>query len=279
MEIHVFTVLPQVLEPALAAGLLGKAQEGGVVDVVVHDLREHTTDRHRSVDDAPFGGGPGMVLTPEPIFRAVEAVAPPRPLFLLGPGGRRFDQALAADLAGSPGFSLLCGRYEGIDERVREHLADDELSIGDYVLAGGEAAAFVVVEAVTRLVPGVMGNVASADDESFSSGLLEYPHYTRPGDFRGWTVPEVLRSGDHPRVARWRRAQALRRTLDRRPDLIAARRGLGPDEQRLLDEFGLGDEGPVSPPSEGRSGPVSPTPSGVAYPGSAPFPPQEPIAP
>lgn len=281
MEIHVFTVLPQVLEPALAAGLLGRAQEGGVVNVVVHDLREHATDRHRSVDDAPFGGGPGMVLTPDPIFRAVDAVQPPRPLFLLGPGGRRFDQALAADLAAGPGFSLLCGRYEGIDERVCEHLADDELSIGDYVLAGGEAAAFVVVEAVTRLVPGVMGNVASADDESFSSGLLEYPHYTRPGDFRGWTVPEVLRSGDHPRVARWRRAQALRRTLDRRPDLIAARGGLDFDDRRLLDEFGLDTPapGPVSPRSKGGTEVVTAPQPGVAYPGSAPFPPQEPTAP
>jgi len=245
MEIHLFTVLPQLLEPALAAGLLGKAREGGVVEVVVHDLREHATDRHRSVDDAPFGGGPGMVLTPDPIFRAVEAVEPPRPLFLLGPGGRRFDQAMAGDLAAGSGFSLLCGRYEGVDERVREHLVDDELSIGDYVLAGGEAAAFVVVEAVTRLVPGVMGNVASGDDESFSSGLLEYPHYTRPGEFRGWVVPEVLRSGDHPRVARWRRAQALRRTIDRRPDLIAARGGIDPEAQRLLDEFGLGSVDPT----------------------------------
>ena len=239
MQIHVLTVLPQVLEPALEAGLLGKARSEGVVDVVVHDLRQHTTDRHRSVDDAPFGGGPGMVLAPEPIFRAVEATAPPRPLLLLGPGGRRFDQAMAVELAGLSGFSLLCGRYEGVDERVREHLVDGELSIGDYVLAGGEAAAFVVVEAVTRLVPGVMGNEASVVDESFSVGLLEYPHYTRPADFRGWTVPEILRSGDHGRVARWRRAQGLRRTLDRRPDLIAARGGLSAEDERLLAEFGL----------------------------------------
>jgi len=259
MEIHIFTVLPQILAPALDGGLLGKAREGGVVDVVVHDLRDHTTDRHRSVDDAPFGGGPGMVLAPDPIFRAVEAVAPPRPLFLLGPGGRRFDHALAVGLAAGPGFSLLCGRYEGVDERVREHLADDELSIGDYVLAGGEAAAFVVVEAVTRLVPGVMGNEESAADESFASGLLEHPQYTRPATYRDWAVPEILRSGDHPRVSRWRRAQALRRTLDRRPDLIAARGGLSADERRLLAEFGLDP--------------------GLAYPGSAPFPPQEPIAP
>ena len=241
MRIDVFTVLPQILEPALAGGLLGRARETGVVRVVVHDLRHHTTDRHRSVDDTPFGGGAGMVLAPEPIFRAVEATDPPRPLFLLGPGGRRFDQELASELAAGPGFSLLCGRYEGVDERVRQHLVDDELSIGDYVLAGGEAASFVVVEAVTRLVPGVMGNEASADDESFSTGLLEHPHFTRPADFRGWVVPDVLRSGDHQRVARWRRAQALRRTLDRRPDLVQARGGLSVEDERLLAEFGLQD--------------------------------------
>ncbi len=243
MRVDVFTVLPQILEPALSGGLLGRARERNVVGVVVHDLRHYTTDRHRSVDDTPFGGGAGMVLAPEPIFRAVEAVEPPRPLFLLGPGGRRFDQTLAAELAAGSGFSLLSGRYEGVDARVRDHLVDDELSIGDYVLAGGEAAAFVVVEAVTRLVPGVMGNEASAGDESFADGLLEYPHYTRPADFRGWTVPDVLRSGDHGRVARWRRAQALRHTLERRPDLIAARGGLSDDDRKVLEEFGLAPEG------------------------------------
>ena len=239
MRVDVFTCLPQLLEPVLSGSLLGKARESGVLDVRTHDLRDHTTDRHRSVDDTPFGGGPGMVLAPDPIFRAVETVAPPRPLFLLGPGGRRFEQALAADLAAGTGFSLLCGRYEGVDERVREHLVDDELSIGDYVLAGGEAAALVVVEAVTRLVPGVMGNEASAEDESFGQGLLEYPQYTRPAEFRGWTVPEVLRSGDHARVARWRRAQSLARTVDRRPDLVAARGGLSDEDRALLREFGL----------------------------------------
>jgi len=239
LRVDVFTCLPQLLEPVLSGSLLGKARESGVLDVRTHDLRDHTTDRHRSVDDTPFGGGPGMVLAPDPIFRAVETVAPPRPLFLLGPGGRRFEQALAADLAAGTGFSLLCGRYEGVDERVREHLVDDELSIGDYVLAGGEAAAFVVVEAVTRLVPGVMGNEASAEDESFGQGLLEYPQYTRPAEFRGWTVPEVLRSGDHARVARWRRAQSLARTVDRRPDLVAARGGLNDEDRALLREFGL----------------------------------------
>jgi tRNA (guanine37-N1)-methyltransferase len=241
MEIDIFTALPQILEAPLAASLLGRARERGVVDVRVHDLRAYTTDRHRSVDDTPFGGGPGMVLAPDPVFRAVEAVDPPRPLFLLDPGGRRFDQAMAAELAATPGFSLLCGRYEGVDERVRRHLVDGELSIGDFVLAGGEAAAFVVVEAVTRLVPGVMGNEASAGEESFVDGLLEAPHYTRPADYRGWVVPEILRSGDHGRVARWRRALALARTVASRPDLIAARGGLTADEERLLEELGPGE--------------------------------------
>jgi tRNA (guanine37-N1)-methyltransferase len=239
VRIDVFTVLPQLLEPALAGSLLGRARAAGLVDVRVRDVRHYTTEAHRSVDDTPFGGGPGMVLAPEPIFRAVEAVDPPRPLFLLGPGGRRFDHTLAAELAAGSGFSLLCGRYEGVDERVRDHLVDDELSIGDYVLAGGEAAAFVVVETVTRLVPGVMGNEASAEEESFTSGLLEYPHYTRPASFRDWDVPEVLRSGDHGRVARWRRAQALARTLARRPDLIEARGGLTDEDRAVLSEFGL----------------------------------------
>jgi tRNA (guanine37-N1)-methyltransferase len=240
MRIDVFTCLPQLLEAPFAGSLLGRAREQKLVDVRVHDLRDHTTDRHRSVDDTPFGGGAGMVLAPEPIFRAVEAVRPPRPLLLLGPGGRPLDQARVRELAAGDGFSLLCGRYEGVDERVRDHLVDGELSIGDYVLAGGEAAAFVVVEAVTRLVPGVMGNDASADDESFTDGLLEYPHYTRPARFRGLDVPEVLRSGDHGRIARWRRAEALARTRALRPDLIEARGGLRPDERALLEEFGLG---------------------------------------
>jgi len=239
LRIDVFTCLPQLLEAPLDGSLLGRAREYGLVDVRLHDLRDHTTDRHRSVDGPPFGGGAGMVLGPEPIFRAVEAVVPPRPLFLLGPGGRRFDQGLARELAAGSGFSLLCGRYEGVDERVRDHLVDGELSLGDYVLAGGEAAAFVVVEAVTRLVPGVMGNDASGEEESFVEGLLEYPHYTRPATFRGREVPEVLRSGDHGRIARWRRAQALARTRAARPDLIDARGGLSAEERALLDEFGL----------------------------------------
>lgn len=241
MRIDVFTIFPAMVEHFADQSLIGKARAAGTLEVRVHDLRSCATDPHRSVDDTPFGGGAGMVLAPEPLFAAVEHVDPPRPLLHLGPAGRRFDQAAARELAGLDGFSLLCGRYEGVDERVREHLCDGELSIGDVVLAGGEVAAMVVIEAVGRLVPGVLGNVSSAEDESFSEGLLEYPHYTRPADFRGWTVPEVLRSGDHGRIARWRRAQALWRTVTRRPDLIEARGGLSDEDRALLAEFGPGD--------------------------------------
>jgi tRNA (guanine37-N1)-methyltransferase len=236
VRIDVITIFPEMVVDFADRSLLGKARERGLLDVRVHDLRSAATDPHRSVDDAPFGGGAGMVLMPEPIFATVEAVDPPRPLLLLGPGGRRFDQALAVELARLAGFSLLCGRYEGVDERVRTGLVDGELSIGDYVLAGGEVAAMVVLEAVGRLVPGVMGNERSADDESFSAGLLEYPQYTRPASFRGLDVPEVLRSGDHGRIERWRRAQALRRTMAERPDLVDGRGGLTDEERRLLDE-------------------------------------------
>jgi tRNA (guanine37-N1)-methyltransferase len=239
MRIDVFTLFPELVEGFAWASLLGRARQTGLLDVRVHDLRMATTDVHRTVDDAPFGGGAGMVLMPEPVFAAVEAVDPPRPLFLLGPGGRRLDQALARELAEGAGFSLLCGRYEGVDARVGDHLVDGELSIGDFVLAGGEVAAAVVLEAVGRLVPGVMGNDSSATEESFSDGLLEYPQYTRPATFRGWTVPEVLRSGDHAKVAAWRRAQALERTRRRRPDLLAARGGLTEEEQALLERHGF----------------------------------------
>jgi tRNA (guanine37-N1)-methyltransferase len=239
VRIDVFTIFPDLIGPWTRSSLLGKAVRSGVLDIRVHDLRAGAWDPHRSVDDSPYGGGAGMVLAPEPLFRVVEAAHPPRPLLLLGPSGRRFDQGWAADLAGGRGFSLLCGRYEGVDQRVADHLVDSDLSLGDFVLAGGEAAAIAVIEAVSRLVPGVMGNEESSREESFSDGLLEYPQYTRPQDFRGWQVPDVLRSGDHARVARWRRAQALARTRDRRPDLIAARGGLADEELALLAEFGL----------------------------------------
>ena len=239
MRIDVFTIFPDLVEGFAGAALLGKARERDLLDLRVHDLRAQTTDVHRTVDDSPFGGGAGMVLMPEPIFAAVEAADPPRPLYLLGPGGRRLDQAMARELATGDGFSLLCGRYEGIDARVHDHLVDGELSIGGYVLAGGEVAAMVVLEAVGRLVPGVMGNDTSADEESFSDGLLEYPHYTRPAEFRGWAVPDVLRSGDHGRIASWRKAQALARTPRLRPDLVEARGGLTDADRALLEKHGL----------------------------------------
>ena len=249
MRIDVFTIFPDMVEDFAGRSLLGKARTNGVLDVRVHDLRSTTQDPHRSVDDSPFGGGAGMVLLPEPIFAAVEQVDPPRPLYYLSPSGRPLTQDVAVELSQlQPGFSLLCGRYEGVDERVREHLVDGELSIGDYVLAGGEVAAMVVLEAVGRLLPGVMGNDTSAEEESFTpgDGLLEYPHYTRPAEFRGWEVPEVLRSGDHGRIARWRRAQQLHRTATHRPDLLERRGGLTDEERRLLAEWEL-------PPYDGGS--------------------------
>ncbi|MDA8380886.1 MAG: tRNA (guanosine(37)-N1)-methyltransferase TrmD [Actinomycetota bacterium] len=249
MRIDVFTIFPEMVDGYCRHSLLGRAREKGLLDLRVHDLRSGGGDPRRSVDDAPFGGGPGMVLAPEPIFTAVEAAAPPRPLYLLGPAGRRFDQPLAGELAASGDFSLLCGRYEGVDQRVADHLVDGEISIGDFVVAGGEVAALVVVEAVARRLPGVMGNLTSGDEESFSEGLLEYPQYTRPAAFRGWAVPDVLLSGDHGRIARWRMACSLARTLDRRPDLIAARGGLDELEVRILAEHGY----PVPPDKPGPS--------------------------
>lgn len=224
MRIDVVTIFPGAVEPFLNAALLGKAVERGLLDIRVHDLRDYSPDRHRKVDDEPYGGGPGMVMTPEPFFRVVEALsegARRRPrVVLLSPQGRRFTQAVARELAGVDWIVLLCGRYEGVDERVAEHLADEELSIGDYVLAGGEAAALVVVDAVARLVPGVVGEPGSVVAESFEEGLLDHPHYTRPPEFRGRKVPDVLLSGNHGEIERWRREEALRRTRERRGDLL-----------------------------------------------------------
>jgi len=238
MRVDVFSLFPEAVDGFCSASLLGKARSTGILDLRCHDLREHTTDVHRTVDDSPFGGGAGMLMKAEPIFASVEAAGPPRPLFLLGPGGRRFDQAVARDLAGRGGFSVLCGRYEGVDHRVREHLVDGELSVGDVVLSGGEAAACVVVDAVTRLLPGAMGNDVSTITESFGErGLLEEPQYTRPASFRGWAVPDVLLSGNHALIERWRHAQALHRTVAARPDIIEARGGLNERETALLEEF------------------------------------------
>lgn len=237
-RIDVFTIFPKLVDDFCSESLLGRARSENRVELRCHDLRAYSTDIHHSVDDTPFGGGAGMVLRPEPIFAAVEAVKPNRPLLLLSPGGAQFDQRVAKLLLATRGFSMLCGRYEGVDHRVREHLIDGEISIGDVVLAGGEVAACLIIEAVTRLVPGVMGNSTSSLTESFAgSGILEEPQYTRPGEFREWAVPEVLRNGDHAKIERWRQAQALHRTIAARPDLIAKRGLLTPAEERLLEEI------------------------------------------
>ena len=230
-RIDVLTLFPDWFAGLLDTSLLGRARDAGVVRVDVHDLRTWTSDRHRTADDEPYGGGAGMVLKPEPFFAAVEDLygdvdARPRTV-VLTPRGALLDQERVRDLAGAGHLLLLCGRYEGIDERVHEALAHDEVSIGDYVLAGGEAAAAVVIEAVTRLLPGVLGNEQSATDESHAHGLLEYPQYTRPASFRGMDVPEVLRSGDHGRVEAWRRDRAIERTRRVRPDLYARWRAIG----------------------------------------------------
>ena len=238
MRIDVFTIFPEAVDNMAQLSVLGRARGAGLIDVRVHDLRMASTDPHRTVDDKPFGGGAGMILKPEPAFAAVEAVEPPRPLFLLDPGGPQFDQQKASELAAMDGFSLLCGRYEGVDDRIRTNLVDSELSVGDVVLAGGEFAAMVVIEAVTRLVPGVLGNEVSVTDETFADDLLEYPQWTRPALFREFEVPETLRSGDHALIHRWRRAMAIARTAELRPDLLE-RRGVSREESLLLSEFNI----------------------------------------
>jgi len=236
MRIDVFTIFPEAVGEMTTLSVLGRGQQNGLLDLRVHDLRMTATDAHKTVDDKPFGGGAGMVLKPEPVFGAVEASNPPKPLILLDPGGERFDQKKAAELADLDGFSLLCGRYEGVDERIRNGLVDEQLSIGDFILAGGEFAAMVVIETVARLVPGVLGNQSSSTEESFDDDLLEYPQWTRPSDFRGLKVPETLVSGDHARVEKWRLAMAIVRTSELRPDLLE-RRGVSKEELAVLDEF------------------------------------------
>jgi tRNA (guanine37-N1)-methyltransferase len=220
LRIDVVTLFPEMFAP-LSHSIIGRAIEQGRLTVNYVNPRDFTSDRHRTVDDYPYGGGPGMVMKPEPIFLAVESVAQPETeVILLSPAGRVLSQSIAAQLAEREHLVLICGHYEGIDERVVEHLVDDEISIGDYVLTGGELAAMVVVDAVARLLPGVLGHAESAGDESHGHGLLEYPHYTRPPEFRGWTVPERLLSGHHAEIAKWRRRQSLERTAARRPDLM-----------------------------------------------------------
>jgi tRNA (guanine37-N1)-methyltransferase len=225
MRIDVFTLFPEVFPPYLQISILQRALQRGLAQIYLHNIRDWTSDRHHVTDDEPYGGGGGMIMKPEPIFAAVEGVlgTPPAcPVILLTPQGRLFNQKVALELSRQAHLALLCGRYEGVDERVREHLVTDEISIGDYVLTGGELPALVVIDAVIRLLPGTLGDPDAPWDDSHASGLLEYPHYTRPAEFRGWRVPDVLLSGDHARLARWRRQQALLRTWQRRPDLLAS---------------------------------------------------------
>jgi len=244
IRFDIFTLFPEVFTPYLGASILQRAQESDLVEIQLHNIRDWTTDRHHVCDDMPYGGGGGMVMKPEPIFTAVEAVlgAPPScPVILLTPQGRVFTQAVAQELSTQPHLALLCGRYEGIDERVREHLVTDEISIGDYVLSGGELPALVLVDAITRLIPGALGDPEGAWDDSHATGLLEYPHYTRPPEFRQWRVPEVLLSGDHARITKWRREQALLRTWQRRPDLLE-KAHLSEDDRNFLDSCELDDK-------------------------------------
>ncbi len=245
MRIDILTLFPEMFQGPFSTGLFARAVERHLVEVVLHNFRDYAHDRHRTVDDYPYGGGAGMVLKPEPIFEAVEALkaemAPEEaarlPVVLLTPQGRLFTQQIARELAAQRRLVLLCGRYEGVDERVRQYLATDEISIGDYVLSGGELAAMVVVDAVVRLLPGVLGSEESPRDDSHVHGLLEYPQYTRPPVYRGWAVPEVLLSGDHARIAAWRREQAIIRTARRRPELLE-RAGLTPREAALVASLG-----------------------------------------
>ena len=237
MRIDVVTIFPSMVEAGLAEGVVGRARAAGVLDIVVHNLRDFTTDKHRVVDDVPFGGGPGMVMKPEPFFAALGAIrqrrGTPDAVILLSPAGERFSQAGARRLSSLTHVVLLCGRYEGIDERVREGLATEEISIGDYVVSGGEVPALAVIDAVARLVPGVVGDDRSVEGDSFTRGLLDYPHYTRPAEFEGRQVPGVLLSGHHAEIRRWRREAALRRTQERRPDLLATAE-LDADEREWL---------------------------------------------
>jgi tRNA (guanine37-N1)-methyltransferase len=240
VNFDIVTIFPRMVAAPLAEGIVGRAIARGLLDIRVHDLREHTTDRHRVVDDMPFGGGPGMVLKPEPLFRAVEHIravrGEPDAVILTSPDGRRFSHADAVRLSGLGHIVLLCGRYEGVDERVRQYLATEEISIGDYVVSGGELPALVIVDAVARLVPGVVGDEASVARDSFARGLLDFPQFTRPADFRGMVVPPVLVSGHHADIERWRRREALTRTLERRPDLLAGAT-LEPEDDAVLKDL------------------------------------------
>jgi len=239
MRIDILTLFPEMFQSPFSTSILKRAIDRGLVSVNLHNIRDYTHDKHHTVDDYPYGGGAGMVLKPEPIFEAVESVKPESgevPIILLSPQGRPFSQQVAQELSKYSRLILICGRYEGVDERVHSHLVTDEISIGDYVLSGGELAAMVVVEAVVRLLPGVLGSEASPLDDSHVAGLLEYPQYTRPAVFRDWSVPEVLLSGNHAQIAKWRHEQAILRTLERRPELLD-KANLGLEERQLVDRL------------------------------------------
>lgn len=243
MQFEVFTLLPEVFPPYLDSSILQRARQRELVSVNVHNIRGYTHDKHHMTDDTPYGGGGGMVMKPEPVFEAVESVLglgahqtqpqPAPPIIMLTPQGRVFTQSVAGELSRHERIALLCGRYEGLDERIREHLVTDEISIGDYVLTGGELPALILIDAVARLIPGVLGDPDGAADDSHATGLLEYPHYTRPLEFRGWKVPEILLSGDHGKIEKWRREQAILRTLARRPDMLE-HADLTESEQKFL---------------------------------------------
>lgn len=241
MRIEILTTIPEMIDAVTGESILGRAKSRGLIEINAVNLRDFAHDRHRTTDDAPFGGGPGMVMKPEPVFEAVESLVSrsagtkPRVL-LMTPQGRRFDQKFAEELARESHVIIICGRYEGVDERIRERLATDEVSIGDYVLTGGELAALVIADAVSRLIPGVLGDETSCETDSFSSSLLEYPQYTRPADYRGMEVPEVLLSGNHAEIAKWRREMALKRTFERRPDLLGTA-PLTEEDKRIINEL------------------------------------------
>ncbi len=275
LRFEVFTLFPEVFESYLQSSILQRARQHGLIEVNLYNIRDWTTDRHHITDNEPYGGGGGMLMKPEPIFAAVEGIlgSPPAcPVILLTPQGRTFTQSIAHELAfgdvpepeQTRRLALLCGRYEGVDERVRQHLVSDQISIGDYVLTGGELAALVVIDATARWIPGVLGDPEGALDDSHASGLLEYPHYTRPPEFRGWSVPEILLSGDHGRIARWRREQSLLRTWQRRPDLLETA-PLSQLDRKFLDQL--------------KTSPVSNAPSGLSDPPGSEQPPKPPDTP
>ncbi len=245
MHFDIFTLFPEMFQGPFSESILKRAQEQGLLSVALYDIRAATTDKHHVVDDYPYGGGAGMLMKPEPIFAAVEAVHQGGPIILLTPQGRPFTQEIARELSQEERLTLICGHYEGVDERVRLHLVTDEISLGDYVLTGGELAAMIIVDATSRLLPGVLGGEASTLEESHSNHTLEYPHYTRPSDFRGWRVPEMLLSGHHANIARWRRKESLRRTRARRPDLFAQLDLNNKQDRKILQELEAeGAEGP-----------------------------------